>query len=333
MTQILHIAFFFLTGFFACSIFSLIIGFMISKKNEKKNTLLNLLNDLKTTIEAYKCQSEINSNEVKTAMENASKLTKILTTNQNLKGKFGEDCLEMVLRAVYPNENINYIKQFDSINEEDKKVKPDYVINLPNNKNILIDCKLNLEKYIEYKEAKNEDIELKKNEFIKDLNATINNLANKKYETIDLVQPDFIIMYIPLEPVITAIYTDPDLICVVKNANEKNIIIAGTSSILTVLRLTKLIWAQDRQDKNLDKIIQTGQSIYNLVAQHSQNLNKIKLSMEENLNCFNKEYEKLQLDNKLFKTAQALQEYGIEASKKRTGKKFDEIKIHDDFLI
>ena len=96
----------------------------------------------------------------------------------------------------------------------------------------------------------------KKKELIADINSTVNSLANKKYETAkNLIQPDFILMYIPLESVLTLIYTDSDFLSVVKNANEKNIIIVGNSSILTTLRLVNLLWAQNKQQENIENII------------------------------------------------------------------------------
>ena len=311
-----------------------IIGAIIFNKKSKDSALFILLNDFKKTLEEYKNQNTINTKEVKDAIKNASELTKILTTNQNLKGQFGEDCLEAILNYYYPNKEINYIKQFNSINCEDKKIKPDYLIKLPNNKSILIDCKLNLEKYIEYKENNDENlIETKKNDFIKDLNLTINNLHNKKYETAkDIHQCDFILMYIPLEPILTLIYTDNDFNSVIKNANEKNIIIVGNSSVLTTLRLAKMLWAQNTQENNMQNIIEIAQNIYEYIANHSKRLYEIKKQLEENTLKFNKEYEKITSDNKLFKYTQKLKEYGIQSSLKRDGKKLAEISIQNDFL-
>ena len=327
-----------MNNYFIIGIISFLVGFVLSsiifKKKNNDIALFTMLNDFKNSIDEYKNQTVINTKEINNAIKTASDLTKILTTNQNLKGQFGEDCLEAILKTCYPNENINYIKQYQTQNEENKDIKPDYLIKLPNDKTILIDCKLNLEKYIEYKE--NDNIELnahKKNEFIKDLNTTINLLSNKKYETAkDISQAGFILMYIPLEPVLTTIYTDKDFLSVIKNANEKNIIIVGNSSVLTTIRLTKLLWAQNAQEENLDKIINIAQNIYEYISIHTQNLYKIKVLMEENCQNFNKEYEKLAQNNKLFKLTEELREYGIQTNSKKQGKKLNEIKIHQDFL-
>lgn len=266
---------------------------------------------------------------VKDTLKDARALTKALTTNQNLKGQYGEDCLEAVLKTCYPDKNINFIKQFCTKNEDNKEIKPDYIVNLPNNKSIIIDCKLNLDKYLEYSDKP--DIS-RKQEFIKDLNTTINNLANKKYQTsVDFVQPDFILMYIPLETVITLIYTDKDFINVIKNANERNIIIVGNSSILTVIRLTKLLWAQDTQNKNIQNIVNLSQNLYDLIATHSQALYDMKTALDENNKRFNKEYEKL-TSSKLFNKIEELKNFGIEALSRKIGRKNQQTNINSDFL-
>ncbi|MBQ8634759.1 DNA recombination protein RmuC [bacterium] len=312
-------------------LFGFILAYLIFHKKSSDTMLYATLNDFKKSIDEYKNQTMLHTNEINNAIKTASNLTKVLTTNQNLKGQFGEDCLETILKTCFPNENINYIKQIKTHNDMNQEIKPDFLVNLPNNKSILIDCKLNLEKYIEYKE--NELNKEKKNEFIKDLNTTINLLANKKYETaVDINQPDFILMYIPLEPILTLIYTDNDFLSVVKNANERNIIIVGNSSILTTIKLTKLLWAQHVQNENMEKIINIAQNIYEYISIHAQNIYNFKKTLDENNEIINREYEKFCKNNKFFKLTQELRNCGIQATSKKQGKKLNEIKIHDNFL-
>ncbi len=323
-----------------CFLFGLIISFFcgyltakLTQKFNKEDKLSYVLEQFKNEIKNLAQKNDINNHEFKNMLYETTKLAKTLTTNQNLKGNFGEDCLEAVLRACFPNKNINYIKQLETYNEENKKIKPDYVVYLPNNKSIIIDCKLNLEKFIEFQNASDEYKVDKKNELIKDLNSTINNLSNKKYESaVSLEQCDFILMYIPLESLISYIYTDSDFISVIKNAQEKNIIIAGNSSIITIIRLVSTLWANYAQEKNIDKIINIAGEIYNLIALHSINLSNMK-NIINNLNdAFNKEFDKLQSDNKLFCAAEELRNYGIQAQNKKLGKKLNEIKIDEAFL-
>ena len=320
-------------SFFVGFLVALLIAFFIFKRKNDDATLYLMLKDFKNSIDEYKNQTMINTNEVNNAIKTASNLVSALTTNQNLKGQFGEDCLESILKVCYPNENINYFKQYRVVNAENKEIRPDFVVDLPNNKSILIDCKLNLDKYLEYTDNINTDfVATKKAEFIKDLNETINSLSNKKYETAQgISQPDFVLMYIPVESIVSLIYTDNDFISVIKNANEKNIIIVGNSSVLTVIRLVRLLWAADAQDRNIEKIVSIAQNIYNLVATHSVKLAQVKNLMMQGLEIFNKEYDKISSD-KLFRITQELKDCGISSSSKREGKKLVNVSIHQDFL-
>ena len=318
----------FVLGFLSCLLF-----LKLFKNNKSENKILTLIEDFKFSLEDYKKQNEINNLEIKHVLGQAAELSKVLTTNQNLKGRFGEDNLENILKIAFSN-NVDYVKQFNTLNKDNEKIKPDYLINLPNNKHILIDCKLNLDKFIDYKNSLKTDLEkMKKTEFIKDLNTTINLLSQKKYETaLNINQPDFILMYIPLESVLTLIYTDCDFVSVVKNAVDKNIIIVGNSSVLTSLRLVKYLWAQDLIEKNTDKILEISKNIFELMAQHSQNLYSIKQVMENSLNNFNKEFEKMTTSSKIFKLANELKNCGVEASLKRQGKKLNETEINENLL-
>lgn len=311
-----------------------IIAKIIYKKKNYENTLFSILTDFRNSVEKYENQQNINAKEIQEAIKGANELKKMLTTNQNLKGQFGEDCLEAIIKTCFPNENINYIKQVDSENEDGQKIRPDFLIRLPNDKNILIDCKVNLIKYIEYRENQDETIAKdKKSEFIKDLNTTINLLANKKYDSAKgISQPDFILMYVPLEPIITAIYTDADFLSVIKNATEKNIIIVGNSSVLTTLRLVRLLWAQDKQEKNMENIISIAENIFETIAKHSQNLSNIKKIIEESNVAISKEYEKFSTESKLFKLTQELKDCGIRAKNQKIGRKLNTLEIQSEFL-
>ena len=307
---------------------------IIYKKQNYENTLFSILKDFKNSVEKYENQQNINAKEIQQAIKSANELKNILTTNQNLKGQYGENTLELIIKNCYPNQNIDYIKQLDCQNEDGQKIRPDFEIKLPNNKSVLIDCKVNITKYIELKEAQEEEVSIiKKNEFIKDLNTTINLLANKKYNSAQgLNQPDFILMYVPLEPIITSLYTDKDYLSVIKNASEKNIIIVGNSSILTTLRLINLLWAQYKQEENMENIILLAEKIFDEIAKHSQNLNNLKKIIEESNQIITKEYEKFSNENKIFKYTQELKDCGIKAKNKKIGNKLNETQINEDFI-
>src|SRR5574344_886731 len=116
--------------------------------------------------------------------EETSKLTQALTSNQNVKGKYGENLLSCVLEKAGLQEHVNYIKQLQTSSENNKtekieNIRPDFVINLPNNNSLIIDSKVTLDSFIEFQDKQNSDA---KRAFISALNKRINDLSDKNYQ-------------------------------------------------------------------------------------------------------------------------------------------------------
>lgn len=296
-------------------------------KSEEINPINKLLKEFKDSIDSYQKAHEIESLEIKNAISTAEKYAKALTTNQNLKGEFGEEWLEQILKIANLEENVHYTKQFVS-----DGVKPDVLVKLPDDKHLIIDSKVILKNFIEYRQADDENI---KKIFISDLNTCINNLAKKNYEEIpNTRQPGFILMYIPIETCVNLIYTDYDFRGVIENANSKNIIIVGTSSLLVTLRLVNQLWASRIRYDNVQNIIKVGESLYNNIAVHSQRLLNIQQAIEKASESIQTEINRFKLKNNgsIFKDAEKLKEFGIESKNIKTGKKLSENSIPSEFL-
>lgn len=292
-------------------------------KAEEINPINRLLNDFKESIDNYQKSHQTESLEIKNAIQTAEKYAKALTTNQNSKGSFGEEWLEQILKFANLQEHIHYEKQLNT-----SAGKPDFVIKLPNNNSLIIDSKVILKNYLEFCETN--DLNLKK-KFIEDLKTCINDLSKRKYCEIEgLNQPEFILMYIPIEPCVNLIYTDKEFQCLVENANSQNIIIVGSSSMLVTLRLVNQLWANKVQSDNINNIISVGENLYKYVTTHANNLLGIRKSAESLLNSVNVEINRLTHRNNgsILKEAEKLREYGL---KGKTSKKGEDL-IPEMFL-
>ncbi len=296
-------------------------------KSEEINPLSKLLKDFKDSIDNYQKSHQMESLDIKNAVATAEKYAKALTTNQNARGEFGEDWLEQILKFSGLSENVHYSKQFVS-----SGVKPDFIVNLPDDKHLIIDSKVILKNYIDY--CQNEDESLKKS-FISDLTNCINNLAKKNYEEIEETnQPGFILMFIPIEACINTIYTDYDFKKIVELANSKNIIIVGTASLLVTLRLINQLWASKTRYDNVQNIINVGENLYNNISVHAQNLINIRNSIEGAFNSIQSEISRFteRRNGSVFKEAEKLKQFGIDGKVAKTGKKIVENSIPEEFL-
>lgn len=296
-------------------------------KAEEISPLNTILKDFKDSIDNYQKSHKEESLEIKNAISIAEKYAKALTTNQNSKGEFGEKLLEQTLNFANLKENVHYTKQFSQ-----GATKPDFIIYLPENKHLIIDSKVILKNYLEYRET---ETECDKKAFLNDLTTCINQLGNKHYEQIENThQAGFILMYIPIDSCVNLIYTDPDFRKILELANTHNIIITGTSSIIVTLRLVANLWTTKNSYDNVKNIIETGEKLYNNIATHAQNLLTIQSAIENASKSINSEINRFKEKNNgsIFKEAEKLHEFGIEAKNTKSGKKFIENKIPEEFL-
>lgn len=297
-------------------------------KAEELTPVNRLLKEFKDSIDNYQKSHQNESMEIKNAIATAEKYARALTQNQNTRGEFGEDWLEQIFKFANLEENVHYTKQFVS-----DGVKPDFVVKLPNDKNIIIDSKVILKNYLDYSQS-NDDEMLKKS-FINDLTTCISLLAKKNYEEIEeLYQPGFILMYIPVEACVNLIYTDYDFRKVVELATSRNIIIVGTSSLLVTLRLVNQLWASQTQYDNVQNIITVGENLYNNIASHAQNLLNIQQLIDKAASGMKTELNRFtaRKNGSIFKEAEKLRQFGITSKEVKSGKKIVENSIPEEFL-
>ena len=247
----------------------------------------------------------------------AKNLVEALTKNQNTKGSYGENLLDTILQSCGMLEGVHYTKQFvtKSANLKDDElhtIRPDVVINLPDNRHLIIDSKVTLTSYLDYIEDNS-----KINEFKSEVKKRIMDLANKNYQNAgDLSQPDFVLMYMPVESSVNLLYEDMDLINL---AYKSNIIIVGTSSLLTTIRLVNQLLAQQKQTESVNKIVNAGTNLYETFVQFCDDLldvqkrmNDVSAKLSTTINRFSRGNR-----NKpsLFSQVNALKDFGINSAK------------------
>ncbi len=249
--------------------------------------------------------------------QEAKNLVEALTKNQNTKGSYGENLLDTILQSCGMQEGIHYTKQMvtKSTNLKDDEihtVRPDVVINLPDNRHLIIDSKVTLTSYLDYI---NDNSKL--NEFKTEVKKRITDLANKNYQNAgDLSQPDFVLMYMPVESSVNLLYEDADLI---KQAYKANIIIVGTSSLLTTIRLVNQLLAQQKQSESVNQIVNAGTNLYETFVQFCDDLVDVQKRFDDVSSKLTTTINRFKRGNRtkpsLFSQVQALKDYGINSAK------------------
>ncbi len=249
--------------------------------------------------------------------QEAKNLVEALTKNQNVKGSYGEDLLDTILQSCGMVEGIHYSKQMVMTSaslkdNEEHIIRPDVVINLPNDHHLIIDSKVTLTSYLEY--IKDND---KLKEFKNEVKKRIVDLANKNYQNAgDLSQPDFVLMYMPIETSVNLLYEDAELI---NSAYKSNIIIVGTSSLLATIRLVNQLMAQQKQKESINQIVNAGTNLYETFVQFCEDLLDVQKRFDDVGKKLNTTINRFRRNSKnkpsLFSQVEALKEFGINTNK------------------
>ncbi len=213
----------------------------------------------------------------------AVNLTKALKGDSKTQGNWGELILERVLEKSGLEKDREYIleKSFNTDDENRTRLRPDVIINLPDNKKMIVDSKVSLTAYEQYV---NSDDETEKNQHLKEhiasLNRHVSQLSEKKYEDIyEIESPDFVLLFVPIEPAFAvAINTDNQLY---NKAFEKNIVIVTPTTLLATLRTIDSMWQNEKQQRNAIEIARQAGALYDKFEGLVSDLTKVGKKMDE----------------------------------------------------
>jgi DNA recombination protein RmuC len=213
--------------------------------------------------------------------DDAQRLTSALKGDSKIQGDWGELQLETLLEWTGLQKDIHFLKQPNFKTEEGANVRPDYIINLPEGKNFIIDCKVSLTAYENYFNTDNEE---QKNQYLKEhinsIGRHITNLASKNYQNLyDINSPDYVFLYIPLEPAwIIALQHEPSLL---EKALKNNIVLVSISTLLASMRTVSSIWKQENQKNNVLEIAKESGAMYDKFKLFIDNMIEVGKSLNK----------------------------------------------------
>ena len=163
--------------------------FEINKITEQLNTLLH------RTIE----QSGYVNSKIDEIGDLTKKMTNAMTSNISDMGQMGEVILENILQECGMTKNRDYKTQFTDHNDEGQKFRPDVVVFLPENRNIIIDSKVPMRDWYNFQNTDNEnDKENAMKNFCSALKNHINQISKKDYvNLLNINSPDYVFVFMP----------------------------------------------------------------------------------------------------------------------------------------
>lgn len=248
--------------------------------------------------------------------QEAQNLTKALKGDQKIQGNWGEVILERILEKSGLERGREYFIQKSFLTEDNRRIQPDVVVNLPENKSIVIDSKVSL---VAFERYFNEEDELQKARYLKEhvlsVRSHIKSLSEKQYQNIyDIRTLDFVLLFIPIESAFTStIQSDSD---VFNDAFERNIVVVSPSTLLATLRTISSIWKFEHQNRNALEIARQSGALYDKFVGFTEDL----ISIGRGLNRTKEDYDKamnklIEGRGNLVRSAEKIKQLGAKTSK------------------
>jgi len=258
--------------------------------------------------------------------EEANNLTKALKGDVKKQGNWGEVILERILERSGLNEGEQgYQKQFSDTSEDGKRIQPDIVINLPDNKHIIVDSKVSM---IAYERAVNSTTEDERAANVKEhlvsLKTHIKGLSEKHYQTASkLNSPDFVLLFIPIEASFSvAVQEDQELFSF---AWDQKVVIVSPSTLLATLRTISSIWQQENQTRNAIEIARQGGALYDKFVGFISDMETIGKNLDTTRKTYDAAINKLHTGSgNLVRRAEGIKKLGAKATKELPKSMMDE---------
>ena len=251
--------------------------------------------------------------------DDAQRLTQALKGDSKTQGDWGEWQLELLLEKSGLQKDLHFTQQQNLKNDEGLNQRPDYIINLPDNKQYIIDSKVSLTAYERYFNEEDENL---KQRFLKEhtnsITKHISDLSAKNYQNLyGINSPDFVFMFIALEPALTiALQNDPTLF---EKAFQKNIVLVSTTTLLASLRTVSFIWKQENQKNNVFEIAKESGALYDKFVGFVDDLIKVGQTIDTSKKIYadamNKLTESTRKGDTIIGRFERIKELGAKATK------------------
>lgn len=306
----------------------------LSKTNQEE--IYNILKPFKERILEFESKAEKNrldeakeisslEAQIKILSENNSKicqeannLTNALKGQSKMQGNWGEFVLHRLLEYSGLLKDVHYSMQETFKDSDNKMLRPDVIIYMPDNRHLVIDSKVSLLSYERfYNSDENKEIYLK--EFISSTKEHIKSLKSKYYQEIkDINSPDFVLMFIPTEGAFNLIFQEDTQI--IDFAGKNKILPVSPSTLLATLKIIELFWKQEKQTQNVIEIAEESGKLYDKFVGLLNDLENIKALFDKTSECFYTARRKLDGKGNLINQVKKLKVLGAKTSKNITEK-------------
>ena len=235
--------------------------------------------------------------------EDAVNLTRAIsgTSNNKFQGEWGETVLEQILE----NSGLVEGEQWETQptlrdgqghvirnDESERAMKPDIIVHFPGKRDIIIDSKVSLKAYMEYLAAEDDTLRaLHLKEHVASVRRHIDCLAGKRYDKYNIHSLDYVMLFIPNEPsYFVAMEADNGLW---NYAYKKGIVLISPSNLISTLFVVNSLWTRERQQRDVQRIVDTANAIYDKFVGFTDNFGKIETALDKAQEAYREAFKQL----------------------------------------
>ena len=262
--------------------------------------------------------------------EDAKNLTKALKGDSKTQGNWGEVILERILERSGLTKGREYEVQQKAMTEEGKRLFPDVVVHLPDEKFLIIDSKVSLtdfERFVSADEDMEAEVALKRH--VNSIRTHVKGLSAKNYQQIHGDQsPDFVLLFVPIEPAFAAaLQADGDLYY---EAFDQNIVIVSPSTLLATLATISSVWKQEYRNENVREIAKRGGALYDKFILFLESMEEIGTRIKQTQNSYEEAVQRLSKGRgNVIRQVEMLKEMKVDSTKQLP----ESFKDHDSELF
>ena len=274
---------------------------------------------------AMKEQIQMLMNQTESARLSAEELARAFKHGRKVQGDWGETVLSELLNAQGLTCGVHYDTQITMRgadgyvlkSEDGSMMRPDVILHLDNQREVIIDSKVSLTAFMDYVNAETEDERQKAlRAHVESLQKHIKALATKDYSAYicpPKVRMDYVIMFVPHSGALwAALNAQPDMW---RRAMEKNVFIADEQTLFAALRIVSLTWTQIAQAENHEKVYTLANEMLDRVGQFMKKYQAMGKALENAQKAYEDGEKKLlPTGQSILQTCAKLQKLGAKQS-------------------
>jgi len=257
--------------------------------------------------------------------DEANNLTRALKGDSKKQGNWGEVILERVLERSGLQKDQEYRLQVSYTDEAGRRMQPDAIIDLPDEKHLVVDSKVSLVAYEKWVNAEtDEERILYARQHVISVENHVKDLSAKNYQDIyQIHSPDFVLLFMPIESALSmSVAEKPDLF---SDAWDRKVVIVSPSTLLATLRTIASIWKQERQTRNVIEIAKEAGALYDKFCGFLDDMNQVQTQLQRALKAQDDATKKLAYGpGNVVKRIENLKSLGAKATKQIDTKYLEE---------